>query len=57
MAAQSLAALDAGEREPLRLRYLEGLDFRQISSRLGVTAGAARTRVSRALASLRRLLT
>jgi RNA polymerase sigma-70 factor (ECF subfamily) len=56
MLAQGLATLDAGHREPVRLRYLEDLDFAQISAHLGMTAGAARVRVSRALAALRRHL-
>ena len=52
----ALAALPLSQREALSLRVVDELDYRDVGDRLGVSAGAARTRVSRALCTLRSLV-
>lgn len=48
-----LAALPARQRAAIVLRYYLGLDNAQIATELGITAGAVRTAISRALGALR----
>jgi RNA polymerase sigma factor (sigma-70 family) len=47
------APLGAGEREILRLAYEEEMNGAELGARLGITAGAAYTRLSRARSRLR----
>ncbi|MBX3461566.1 MAG: sigma-70 family RNA polymerase sigma factor [Planctomycetes bacterium] len=49
-------AIGGAEAEVLRLRYMGGLDFRDISARLGIPMAAVRTRHYRALAKLKQRL-
>ena len=49
----ALASLAPGHREALRLRVVDELEYRAIADRLGISDVAARTRVSRALSTLR----
>ena len=49
----ALAALEEGAREAVVLRYLCDLDYREMSHVLGVSEGACRVRVHRAIARLR----
>jgi RNA polymerase sigma factor (sigma-70 family) len=49
----ALASLAPGHREALRLRVVDELGYRAVAGRLGISDAAARTRVSRALSSLR----
>jgi RNA polymerase sigma-70 factor (ECF subfamily) len=49
-------ALPTGERRALELRIVQELPYEEVAVRLGCTRGAARVRVSRGLARLRRLL-
>jgi RNA polymerase sigma factor (sigma-70 family) len=46
--------LSSGEREIVTLRVIDGLTHAQIANLLGITVAASRTRLSRAVASLRR---
>jgi RNA polymerase sigma-70 factor (ECF subfamily) len=58
-AERARAALDAvrpSEREAVLLRYQAGLSFREVGEALSIDEGAARKRVSRALARLREAL-
>ena len=48
-----LALVTPTERETLRLAIIEGWDHKALAQRLGVSAGAARTRLHRALSRLR----
>ena len=50
---QAVLALDPSYRAVVVLRYFEGCSSAEIAQRLGLTPGAVRTRLSRALASLR----
>jgi RNA polymerase sigma-70 factor (ECF subfamily) len=50
----ALAALPDAEREAVRLRYLQDLDYRDMAHVLGVSENACRTRVHRALESLKK---
>jgi RNA polymerase sigma-70 factor (ECF subfamily) len=53
--AELAAALDAlpdGQRDAVRLRVVDELPYVEVARRLGVSEGAARVRVSRALAAL-----
>jgi RNA polymerase sigma-70 factor (ECF subfamily) len=51
--ADAVAALSDGERAALTLHVIEELSYEQVASRLGIGVPAARTRVSRALRSMR----
>lgn len=48
-----LAALPRKQRAAVVLRFYLGLDHAEVARELGITAGSARTTVSRALAALR----
>ncbi len=48
-----LAALSPRPRAAIVLRYYLGLDTDEVAAELGITAGAARTAISRGLAALR----
>jgi RNA polymerase sigma-70 factor (ECF subfamily) len=48
--------LPPGERAALELRVLQQLPYREVAERLGCAPGAARVRVSRALAHLREVV-
>src|SRR5690606_4889978 len=52
----ALDALPEPDREVLRLRFLEAMDWGAIGRQLGVTPDAARVRASRVLLRLRDLL-
>jgi RNA polymerase sigma-70 factor, ECF subfamily len=54
--ARNLELLPAEQREALRLRVVEGLPYAEIARRLGLTASGTRTRVTRAIRDLRRML-
>ncbi len=49
-----LAGLPPDQREAVRARVLEDLDYRELAARLQVSPAAARKRVSRGLNTLRR---
>lgn len=49
----ALAHLPPDQREIVRLRDVEGLDYREIADRLGVPIGTVRSRLNRARARLR----
>ena len=51
---QALAALPDAEREAVRLRYLQDLDYRDMAHVLGVSENACRIRVHRALETLKK---
>jgi RNA polymerase sigma factor (sigma-70 family) len=53
----ALAALDRPQRRAIELRVLDELAYDEVGRQLGISAGAARVRVSRGLARLRRHLT
>ncbi len=48
LAATALASLSTTSQDVIRLRYLEGLDYQELSESLGITAVAARQRAHRA---------
>jgi RNA polymerase sigma-70 factor (ECF subfamily) len=50
--AGALAELGAEQRDAVRLRVVEELDYAAVAGRLGITEQAARARVSRGLRSL-----
>jgi RNA polymerase sigma-70 factor (ECF subfamily) len=52
---RALAALPEEHRTALTLRYLEGLDYRAIETTMGVSNGALRGILGRALGTLRRM--
>jgi RNA polymerase sigma-70 factor, ECF subfamily len=54
---QALGELGASERRAVELRVLDDLDYGEVGRELGISPGAARVRVSRGLARLRRRLT
>lgn len=54
--AEAVARLTAAERDAVRLRVVDELDYRQIASRLNCSEGAARVRVHRGLGRLATLL-
>lgn len=56
MIDNALASLSRADRDAIVLRFLEGRETNEIAGRLGVSADAARQRISRALGSLRRYL-
>jgi RNA polymerase sigma factor (sigma-70 family) len=49
----ALALLPSEQRDALQLRVIDGLDYVEVSERLSITAEGARTRVFRALGTLR----
>jgi RNA polymerase sigma-70 factor (ECF subfamily) len=55
-ADELLDALPADQREAVRMRVVEDLDYAEIATALHTTPGAARVRVHRGLSSLRRRL-
>ena len=54
---ESMAALAPDQRRAVELRVIEQMDYRQIAASLGCSEVAARLRVMRGLATLRRGLT
>jgi RNA polymerase sigma-70 factor (ECF subfamily) len=52
---RALGSLPEEHRTALTLRYLEGLDYRAIAQEMGVTDGALRGMLGRALGTLRRM--
>jgi RNA polymerase sigma-70 factor (ECF subfamily) len=50
---RALAGLRASEREAVRLRYLEGLSYREISERTGASISTLHSRVEAALERIR----
>jgi RNA polymerase sigma-70 factor, ECF subfamily len=52
---RALGALPEEHRTALTLRYFEGLDYRAIAQTMGVTDGALRGMLGRALGTLRRM--
>jgi RNA polymerase sigma-70 factor (ECF subfamily) len=52
---RALATLPEEHRTALTLRYLEGLDYRAIEEQMGLTNGALRGILGRALGTLRRM--
>ena len=52
---RALATLPEEHRTALTLRYLEGLDYRAIESQMGLSNGALRGILGRALGTLRRM--
>jgi RNA polymerase sigma-70 factor (ECF subfamily) len=52
---RALGSLPEEHRTALTLRYLEGLDYRAIAETMGVTDGALRGMLGRALGTLRRM--
>ena len=52
---RALGSLPEEHRTALTLRYLEGLDYRAIAQTMGVTDGALRGMLGRALGTLRRM--
>ncbi|MCE0483060.1 MAG: sigma-70 family RNA polymerase sigma factor [Methylacidiphilales bacterium] len=52
---RALASLPEEHRTALTLRYLEGLDYRAIEDSMGLTNGALRGILGRALGTLRRM--
>ena len=56
-ADELLDTLPADQREAVRLRVLEDLEYSDIARALGTTPGAARVRVHRGLNALKRHLT
>jgi RNA polymerase sigma-70 factor (ECF subfamily) len=54
--ARSLDRLPDDQREAVRLRIVEGLPYAEVASRLGLTASGTRTRVTRAMRTLRGML-
>lgn len=53
---RALAALPDGLRAVVVLKQIEGYSHEEIGALLGISAGASRVRLARALAALRRLL-
>jgi RNA polymerase sigma-70 factor (ECF subfamily) len=51
---QAIAALPAAEREIVLLSVLEGYDSQEIARTMGIPAGTVRSKLSRALAKLRK---
>jgi RNA polymerase sigma-70 factor (ECF subfamily) len=54
--ARGLDQLPEEQREAVRLRILEGLSYAEIAQRLGLTESGTRTRVTRAMQTLRGML-
>jgi len=55
-AARAIAGLSGLDRELVRGRYWDDLDYRQLGGRLHISEGTARVRLHRALARLRQAL-
>ena len=55
-ARAALVSLSAAEREAVELRVMDELGYEEISSRLQISAAAARTRVHRGLARMGQLM-
>jgi RNA polymerase sigma-70 factor, ECF subfamily len=55
-AQRALARLPEEQREAVRLRMLEELDYAEVARRLGLKESTARNRVARGLTALRRLI-
>lgn len=55
-ARKALKRLDEPYRTALSLRYLDGLEFREVASRMGTLERTARTWVGRGLTKLREML-
>lgn len=53
---RAIAGLSGGDREVIRGRYWDDLDYRELSRLLHVPEGTARVRLHRALARLRKAL-
>jgi len=53
---EGLAALDAAEREVIRLKHFEHLMFSEIAVRLGISPNTAKTRYYRGMVRLKHLL-
>lgn len=53
---RSLDRLPDDQREAVRLRVVEGLPYAEVAARLGLTASGTRTRVTRAMRTLRGML-
>jgi len=51
-----LAALSAGQRSPLELYHFEGLDYQEISRRLGMTLSQVKNNIFRGRRKLRQRL-
>ncbi len=56
MIAQALPFLSNDQREVVRLHWIEGLTFPEISTRLGKSAGSLRVSAHRALVKMREQL-
>ena len=56
MVAEAIDRIPPGEREAVRLRVVEDLDYREIAARLNCSVVAARVRVHRGLARLTKLM-
>jgi RNA polymerase sigma-70 factor, ECF subfamily len=54
--ARSLDRLPSDQREAVRLRVLEGLPYAEVAERLGLTPSGTRTKVTRAMRTLRGML-
>jgi RNA polymerase sigma-70 factor (ECF subfamily) len=54
--ARALELLPEGQREVLRLAFLEGLSYQEIALELGISEGNVKTRVNRARSRLRDLM-
>lgn len=54
--AQALQALDARERVPILLYYIEGYDIRRVAAMLRVPPGTVKSRLSRGRKQLREML-
>jgi RNA polymerase sigma-70 factor (ECF subfamily) len=52
----ALGSLPEGQREVVELAFVDGLPYDEIAERLGVAEGTVKTRVARARAQLRRVL-
>ena len=52
----AIASLSRADRDAIVLRFLEGRETDEVAGRLGVSADAARQRISRAIGSLRKYL-
>ena len=53
---RTLELLPEGQRDVLRLAFLEGRSYQEIGALLGISEGSVKTRVNRARARLRALL-
>lgn len=53
---RALELLPEGQRDVLKLAFIEGLGYQEIGTRLGISEGNVKTRVNRARARLREML-